>query len=89
MDLVLYIELIALWWSGWVIGWLMHRKYSPDDSYWDRVSEVINQDVKEDDKEWGLCADCEVVGALERLEEQNSELMKENAELAGRSKGVF
>jgi hypothetical protein len=38
---------------------------------------------KENDKEWGFCPDCIVVGALEILEEKNAELMKEVAELKG------
>jgi hypothetical protein len=38
---------------------------------------------KENDKEWGRCADCEVVGELEKLEEKNTELMKEVSELKG------
>jgi hypothetical protein len=36
---------------------------------------------KENDKEWGFCPDCDVVGALEKLEEENTELKKEVAEL--------
>jgi len=55
MDLVIYIELVALWWSGWVIGWLMHRKYSPGDSYWERVSAALEQEEKEDGKQWFIC----------------------------------
>ena len=43
MDLVLYVELIVLWWSGWVIGWLMRGK-SQEDSYWGRVEERIRNE---------------------------------------------
>jgi hypothetical protein len=38
---------------------------------------------KENSDEWNYCPDCEVVGELEKLEEQNAELLKEVAELKG------
>ena len=47
---------------------------------------IISAELFEDDKEWGFCPDCEVVGALEILEDKNAELMKENAELIGEVK---